>query len=177
MWGISRLGGRYHFYLLEEHFWRKKFAVNNNFLLIVPMGDKCDISWYGSVVTALFYAIINPISHREKIITARKRSLRRLCFYTCLSVHRRGSTWAGTHTPGPGAPPGTRYPPIPGTPPRPGTPLGRYTPWAGTPPGTGTPPQSSACWEIRATTSGRYASYWNAFLFCRISQIYSRPTQ
>ena len=26
------------------------------------------------------------------------------------------------------------------------------------------PPWSSACWEIRAT-SGRYASYWNAFLF------------
>ena len=27
----------------------------------------------------------------------------------------------------------------------------------------GTPPPSSICWEIRAT-SGRYASYWNAFL-------------
>ena len=27
------------------------------------------------------------------------------------------------------------------------------------------PPRSSACWEIRAT-SGRYASYWNAFLLC-----------
>ena len=26
-----------------------------------------------------------------------------------------------------------------------------------------TPPRSSACWEIR-TTSGRYASYWNAYL-------------
>ena len=62
--------------------------------------------------------------------------------------------------------------------------LGRYTPRAGTPPGkysqAGTPPgqvhprqvhhpgrysptRSSACWEIRAT-SGRYTSYWNAFL-------------
>ena len=82
-----------------------------------------------------------------------------------------------------------------GTPPWPGTPWqvhsrgqvhppGRYTPWAGTPlpqagtPRAGTPPSgqvhplwagtphhgSSACWEIRAT-SGRYASYWNAFLF------------
>ena len=49
-----------------------------------------------------------------------------------------------------------RYPPPPG----------RYTPLpqAGTPPGQVHPPGSSACWEIRAT-SGRYASYWNAFLF------------
>ena len=51
--------------------------------------------------------------------------------------------------------PRTRYtPPGPGTPPRPGS-----------PPGTGTPPGS---WEIRAT-SGRYASYWNAFLLDLIS--------
>ena len=48
-----------------------------------------------------------------------------------------------------GTPPSGRYTPFP---------LGRYTPLAGTPPG------SSACWEIQAT-SGRYASYWNAFLF------------
>ena len=37
-----------------------------------------------------------------------------------------------------------------------GTPLGRYTPWAGSPPAT-----------VHAgiqSTSGRYASYWNAFL-------------
>ena len=31
------------------------------------------------------------------------------------------------------------------------------------PTGTSPPPQSSACWEIRST-SGRYASYWNAIL-------------
>ena len=67
---------------------------------------------------------------------------------------------------------------------------GIQTPWEQTPPGsdplgvdthqeqtspkqTPTPkqtppradtPQSSACWEIRAIT-GRYASYWNAYLF------------
>ena len=73
-----------------------------------------------------------------------------------------------------GTPPG-RYPPLAGTP-QACTPPSRYTtPWAGTPPGRytpgGTPPRqvphhpgSSAWWEIRAT-SGRYASYWNAFLF------------
>ena len=48
-----------------------------------------------------------------------------------------------------------RYPLGPGTLPNP--PRDQVHPLAGTPP-------SSACWEIRAT-SGRYASYWNAFLF------------
>ena len=52
------------------------------------------------------------------IFTARKRSLRGLCFYTCLSVilFTVGSTWAGT-------PPPARY-----------TPPGRYIPQEGTPP-------------------------------------------
>ena len=36
------------------------------------------------------------------VFTARKRSLRRLCFYRCLSVHRggggmRGCSWGGMH--------------------------------------------------------------------------------
>ena len=67
--------------------------------------------------------------------------VRRLCFYTCVSVHRGESTWAGTppdqvppwdqvhplgpgtpwdqvHAPGPGTPSGTRYTP----------PWTRYTP-------------------------------------------------
>ena len=83
--------------------------------------------------------------------------------------------WAGT--PQAGTPLG-RQTPTPWA----STPPGRYTPWqvhplagtlprqvhpphqAGTPPGQVQPPTSSACWEIRAT-SGRYASYWNAFLF------------
>ena len=56
-----------------------------------------------------------------------------------------------------------------------------HLPWAGTPPrqvdlhppgqvhplGRDTPPRSSSYWEIRAT-SGRRASYWNAFLFVKI---------
>ena len=42
-------------------------------------------------------------------------------------------------------------------------PLGAYTPWADTP--MQTRPLHSAYWEIRAT-SGRYASYWNAYLLC-----------
>ena len=42
------------------------------------------------------------------------------------------------------------------------TPPGPGTPWEKTPPWS-RPPKSSACWEIRST-SGRYASYWNAIL-------------
>ena len=39
---------------------------------------------------------------------------------------------------------------------------------SGTPPGTRqAPPRSRAYWEIRST-SGRYASYWNAILFHRL---------
>ena len=50
-------------------------------------------------------------------------------------------------------PPGTRHPP-PGTRP----------PWDHTPPPDQTPPGTIPPPEIRST-SGRYASYWNAFLF------------
>ena len=60
---------------------------------------------------------------------------------------------SGTHPPGPDTPPGTRYTATP--------PQTRHTPW------DQVHPQTSACWEIRAT-SGRYASYWNAFLFLSI---------
>ena len=106
--------------------------------------------------------------------------LRRLCFYTCLSVilftggvpgqvppgqvHR-----PGRYTPGPGTPLGTRYtPPPPGTrytplPPGPGTPPGRYTPSPRTRyplPGPGTPPPG----DRDGYCCGRYASCWNAFL-------------
>ena len=99
-------------------------------------------------------------------ITARKRSLRRLCFYKCLSFCPRGvcfsACWDTTPPPSrhraPLPPPTSRHhPPGPGTP-RPGMPPGAGTPW------DQAPAQSSACWEIRSTR-GRYASYWNAILF------------
>ena len=83
------------------------------------------------------------------VFTARKRSFRRLCFYTCVYVHR-GEYQAGTPWQVHPSPPPGRYP-LSGTP-----------PWAGTPPF-----RSSACWEIRATI-GRYASSWNAFLLWEI---------
>ena len=86
------------------------------------------------------------------------------------SVHG-GGKYLGRYTPRAGTPPRQVHPPGRYNPtphqvhPQP---LGRYitspTPWAGT------PPRSNACWEIRAT-SGRYASYWNAFLFSRYGDI------
>ena len=72
---------------------------------------------------------------QRDIFTARKRSLRRLCFYTCLSVilFTEGE-YLGRYTP-------SRYTPQAGTPPGTGTPPGRYTPWAGTPPQDQVPPE------------------------------------
>ena len=76
-----------------------------------------------------------------------------------------GTPWDQVHSP-------SRYPlPPAGTPsPRqvPPPPRTRYT----HPPRPSTPPRSSACWEIRAT-SGRYASYWNAFLFWMVALVTS----
>ena len=89
-------------------------------------------------------------------ITARKRSLRRLCFHRCLSVHRREVSATHTHT----------------THTHTQTPPGRHPPKQ-TPPGQ-TPPYSvhagihTLPCPVHAgirSTSGRYASHWNAFLF------------
>ena len=64
--------------------------------------------------------------------------------------------------PGAGDLPRTRQtPPGAGDPPRPGRPPLEQA----DPPGPGRPPPSEADCSIRST-SGRYASYWNAFLLC-----------
>ena len=110
----------------------------------------------------------NKISYH--IFTARKWSLRRLCFYTCLSViavHRGGLPQCML-----GYPPRTRYPQeqftIPSQDQAP--PWSRLLPQNRQPLGVYTPhPPGSACWEIRST-SGRYSSYWNAILF-RVASI------
>ena len=82
--------------------------------------------------------ISNYFSRKRKVIfTARKRSLRRLCFYTCLSVILfTGGVWSiacwdtHPHLPGPEAPPWIRHTPTPGT---------WHSPGSDTPPGPGTP--------------------------------------
>ena len=101
----------------------------------------------------------------------------------CDSVHRGvclSACW-DTHPPGPDqtpqeqTPSRTRPPPGPdplqdqttprSRPPGARSPFSRPTPRTSQCPTRSRPP-SSACWEIRATT-GRYASYWNAYLFQR----------
>ena len=67
----------------------------------------------------------------------------------------------------PGQVPPWQVHPLVGTPPRQVHPPGRYPIRAGTPP-PGTPP--GRYYEIRSM-SGRYASYWNAFLFIFYLQI------
>ena len=71
------------------------------------------------------------------------------------SVHRRGSTWAGT--PWAGTPPPDRYTPWCRYTPWAGTAPGQVHPWADTPPWAGTPPGrytprqiplTSACWDM-----------------------------
>ena len=121
----------------------------------------------------------NNTNHiKNNMITARKRSLGQgntfssVCQEFC--SQGGGSTWADTppgqvpppmqvHPPGRYTPPGQDPPPqqvhLPGQ----VHPLSRYTQLVRNPPSRYTP-QSSTCWEIWAT-SGRYASYWNAFLF------------
>ena len=81
--------------------------------------------------------------HFELIITARKQSVRRLCFHRRLSVHRRVSAF------GPGRVSATHTTPHPGQTP---LPLGRHppgqTPLLGKHPHLGRhPPLSSACWD------------------------------
>ena len=116
------------------------------------------------------------------IITAPKRSLRRLCFHRCLSIHEGMSatppphsrhTPLGRHTPQ-GRPSKADTPPSGQT----HSPLGRNTPPSGQTHPLGRPPWAatplpSACWDTHTpcpvqagirSTSGWYVSHWNAFL-------------
>ena len=91
---------------------------------------------------------------KDFVITARKQSLRRLCFYTCLSVHR--GEYLGRYPPG-------RYTPQARTP----TPLGRYslagTPLGRYPPGRYTLPGQYTSWA--GPPPGRYTPQAGVFLF------------
>ena len=89
---------------------------------------------------------------RQPIITARKRSLRRLCFYRCLSV-QGGFSIGGVLHPGGGCSiqGGILH-------------LGGFSIPGGSPCGGVLHPGGLS---IRSMC-GRYASYWNAFLFGKI---------
>ena len=82
------------------------------------------------------------VNAQAKIFTTRKRSLRRLCFHRFLPVHR-----------GVSAPLHAGIHTLPGQ----------------------TPPRETPPWAVHAeiwSTSGRYASHWNAFLSLMFS-VYS----
>ena len=92
----------------------------------------------------------------KPIITSGKWSLQRLCFHRCLSVHGGGQfapLHVGIHTPRADTPPG-QTPPCP------------VHAWKHT------HPVPTACWDTppcpvhagKQSTSGQYASHWNAFL-------------
>ena len=131
----------------------------------LDLHKKCTASRYDSVEWGQIYtgSYSQGLNYfKFHVVTARKRSLGQgnifssVCQEFCSQgrgVPGQVPPWAGTPQAGTpleaGAPPGQVHPQA-------GT-----SRWAGTPLGGTT--RSSACWEIRAT-SGRYASYWNAFL-------------
>ena len=92
--------------------------------------------------TFLFWIVPKDVSRSiVKIYLPSATKLRRLCFlHLSVILFTWGSTWAGT-------PPDQVHP------------LGRYTP-PDTPPPAGTAPGSRDGY-----CCGRYASYWNAFLY------------
>ena len=120
--------------------WTKIFLISCSFWENLYVGASpwrvCSPSYWESWIRPCLWLKVTALY----FITARKRSLQRLCFYTCLSFCSRGvgggvclsACWDTIPSPG------TRY------------------------------PLHSACWEIRST-SGRYASYWNAILFHNVS--------
>ena len=48
-----------------------------------------------TITRLLLVIVASQAVASEQLVTARKRSLRRLCFYRCLSVHRGGGVVAG----------------------------------------------------------------------------------
>ena len=120
------------------------------------------VSWvfiFTSPYNCRMRTVCAPSCYCRLIFTTRKRSLRRLCFHRCLSVHGGGSSvQVGTLSKGGGVSVweslarrslSREY-------------LHTTIGWGcllGRPPGQRCP---------RTVKSERYASYWNAFLFSRI---------
>ena len=96
------------------------------------------VMYYAGLLSTVTARWLKPCN-----FTARKRSLRRLCFHRCLSVHGGVCSIACWDTP-------------PGQ-----TPPWADTPWADNPLGRHPPCPVDA--GIRSTSG--YASHWNAFLF------------
>ena len=89
-----------------------------------------------------------PYQSCAPFITTRKRSLQRLCFYTCLSV---------ILLTGRGACPIACWDTLPGQVSPWWLPSGRYTPQAGTLPGQVHPSLRSVCWDTESGMQSCYA--------------------
>ena len=121
----------------------------------------------------------NTVKRRIHIFTARERSLGqgnifgRVCQELC-SQGGLPQCMLGYHTPPDQAPPKTRHPPPPSRLPQTRPPQTRHppdqAPLRHRHPQDQPPPLRSACREIRST-SGRYASYWNAILLFLFLQV------
>ena len=115
------------------------------------------------------------------IITARKRSLQRLCFYTCLSVilftggFCLSACWDGraprSRPPGSRHPLRSRHPPGPETPQEPES----DTPQQQTPTPRSRCPPCAEHAGIYIQQPGGRQSYWNAYLFLRILVLFVEP--
>ena len=99
------------------------------------------MSHQSEILRSLIFCL-SEIQYR--LLPAATKLWPRKCFYRCVSVHRGGVCLSACWD---------AIPPDGGTPPGPGR-----------PPPDGEPPREADS-SIRST-SGRYASYWNAFLLC-----------
>ena len=125
-------------------------------IYLFTIGVKMDLKWIHFAFTCM-WALTN-VCEKLCLLPAATKLWPRLCFYTCVWFCSRGGLRAGR------PPRAGRTPPWQGETPRQGTPPppGWENPPEQTPPGTRPPREADS--SIRST-SGRYASYWNAFLF------------
>ena len=106
----------------------------------------------------------------RSVVTARKHSLLRLCFYRCMSVHSgKGRAWQGACVAGGHAWLGVC---VAGGHAWLGGMHGRGCAWQGACMPHTPPPHTH--YEIRSVNARRYASYWNAFLFATEFYFYTR---
>ena len=134
----------------------------------------------GNLYFAVESHVVNPrMTERVKLATSCKRkseacyrpqrSWAKVMFLQACVCPQGGGVSASVHA---GIPPGSRHPPLEQTPPLTRPPRTRHPPGPGTTPLDQAPPRTRHTPPLRESdcsirlTSGRYASYWNAFLWC-----------
>ena len=144
----------------ERRNFHHKFMIIMTLLLLVHSHSRDPPS---SDLIGAFWCTSSP---RTQFLPAATKLWPRLCFYTCVWFCSQGGSPGRENprqggTPREGEPPRTRQtPPRPGRPPRDQADTSRTRQ---TPPDQADTPREADS-RIRST-SGRYASYWNAFFF------------